>query len=450
MHKVLKKFRSNFRSNVTCKLLMSMICKWLSSWLERNNGISHGQRAVFSRKGVMENTFIVAESLRSKKGVLYLDLSHAFNSVEHSTISEALRQSHCPEWIIRIIQSVYSDCTTQPTDLSGKTLCDPVKISRGVRQGCPLSALLFNVVLVLEDASELCGPAVVLEDASEAPGILQKIVDCANSLGLTFNPAKDGAANISKPLTIGDQLVPVVTEEKAYKYLGTTVFPSIVGGLESCFERAWALAQLIEDFQLSLMQKLHALRTKTIPMLYHLLAYSFTNQNQLHRMNRSLRKMAKRILCLPEKATTAYINLNRLYGGPGLSDLVITKARMTLKSFVNAYNIKDSLETLTRKLLLHGSSDEEVIRAKNQNKRWTLGDCQRNFSSPATKTQVLETEHQSRTAQWQVEHTTCRYGLSKPMANAPLPNDIKESYNLIRGSRPRPLLEKPQLIACCV
>ena len=120
MDKVLKKFRPKELSNVTYKLLMSMICKRLSSWLERNNCISHGQRAVFfSRRGVMENAprTIVAESLRSKKGVLYLDLSEAFNSVEHSTISKALRQRQCPEWIIRIIQSVYSDCTTQPTDL---------------------------------------------------------------------------------------------------------------------------------------------------------------------------------------------------------------------------------------------------------------------------------------------------------------------------------------------
>ena len=417
MDKVLKNFRPIALSNMTYKFLMSMICKRLSSWLERNNGISHGQRAVFSRKGVMENTLIVAESLRSKKGVLYLDLSDAFNSVEHSTISEALRQSQCPEWIIRIIQSVYSDCTTQPTDLSGKTLCDPVNVCRGVRQGCPLSALLFNLVLdpVVRSGETTYSSclgymddlSVLLADASEAPGILQKIVDRAHSLGFTFNPAKCGAAKISIPLTIGDQLVPVVTEERAYKYLGTTAFPSIVGGLESCFERAWALAQLIEDSQLSPMQKLHALRTKIMPMLYHLLENSYTNQNQLHRMNRSLRKMAKRILCLPEKATTAYINLNRLYGGPGLPDLVLTKAKITLKSFVNAFNIKDSLGTLTRKLLLHGSTDEEVIGAINQKKSWTLGDCQRNFSSSATNTQVLETEHQIRTAQGKVEHATC-------------------------------------------
>ena len=150
--------------------------------------------------------------------------------------------------------------------------------------------------------------------------------------------------------------------------------------IESCFERAWALAQLIEDSQLSPMQKLHALRTKIMPKLYHLLENSYTNQNQLHMMNRSLRKMATRILCLPEKATTAYINLNRLYGGPGLPDLVLTKAKMTQKSFVNAFNIKDSLVTVTQKLLIHGSADEEVIRAINQNKKAGLSEIAKETS----------------------------------------------------------------------
>ena len=47
---------------------------------------------------------------------------------------------------------------------------------------------------------------------------------------------------------------------------------------------------------------------------------------------------------------------------------------MTLKSFVNTFNIKDTLGWLTWKLLLHGSSDEEVIRAINQNKETGLSE----------------------------------------------------------------------------
>ena len=154
----------------------------------------------------------------------------------------------------------------------------------------------------------------------------------------------------------------------------------MVRGHEFCFKRASALVQLVEDSQLSPMQNLHALRTKITSMLYHLLENSYIDQNQLHRMNRSLRKMPKRILCLYVKATTAYINLNSFYGGPGLPDLVLKKAKMTLKSFVNAFDINDSMGTLTLKLLLHGSSDEEIVRLINQNKKAGLSEIAKETS----------------------------------------------------------------------
>ena len=58
-------------------------------WLEKNKGISFSQRAVFGRHGVNENTFVVGEALKAKKVVIYLDLSDAFNSVEHEVIFAA-------------------------------------------------------------------------------------------------------------------------------------------------------------------------------------------------------------------------------------------------------------------------------------------------------------------------------------------------------------------------
>ena len=245
MDMVLKNFRPIALSNVTYKLLTSMLSKRMSSWLEKNEGVSHGQRAAFSRRGIAENTLIVAESLRAKKGVLYLDLSDAFNGVEHSVIFEALRQSQYPDCIVGVIMLVYTNCSTQPTDLTGKPLCGPVKVPRGVRQGCPLSSILFNLVLdpVVrsgETTTSFClgymdDLVVVLDDPSEAPQILQSIVSRAQSLGFTFNPDKCGAANIPSTLSIGVVPVPVVTEERAHKYLGTPTFPGMMGGLEACF-----------------------------------------------------------------------------------------------------------------------------------------------------------------------------------------------------------------------
>ena len=61
--KVLKNFRPIALSNVSYKLLAAILSKRLTKWLEANKGISHSQRAVFSRRGVQENTLTVAEAL---------------------------------------------------------------------------------------------------------------------------------------------------------------------------------------------------------------------------------------------------------------------------------------------------------------------------------------------------------------------------------------------------
>ena len=129
------------------------------------------------------------------------------------------------------------------------------------------------------------------------------------------------------------------------------------------------MAEQIESSALTPMQKLRAIRTKVIPMLFQLIENSSTEQRQLHRFNRALRKIVKRILCLPERAANAYIHLHRMYGGPGIPDLVLLKAKLTLQSFLSAMNLEDELGEYTRGLLLKGKSLSDVILAINKHEK---------------------------------------------------------------------------------
>ena len=375
MEKHLKNFRPIALSNVSYKLLTSVIAKRLSKWLDVNKGISFGQRAVFSRRGVKENTLIVSESLRTGKPVMFLDITDAFNSVSHDLIFESLKQCKCPNWIVEIIRSLYLDCSTTPVNLHGQKLCDKVDVQKGVRQGCPLSSLLFNLIidpLVKVGSSTqstslgyMDDIAIIFESEERIADVTAQVSEMAGRLGLRFNPSKCGIANASYGVELNGEAVPIVTEERAYKYLGTSAFPNLVGGIELCFERAWAVAEAIENSKLTPMQKLHALRSKVIPMLYHLLENSSVYQKQLQRFNRALRKMCKRILFLPERATNSYIHLHRMYGGPGLPDLVLLKARLTTQSFLSSMNLSDELGVYTRKLLSRGLTAPELIQAIN-------------------------------------------------------------------------------------
>ena len=374
--KVLKNFRPIALSNVPLKLLAAILCKRLTKWLEANKGISYSQRAVFSRRGVQENTLTVAEALRAKKIVIYLDLSDAFNTAEHPLLLEALRQSGCPKWIIDIIESVYRHCITSPVDLSGKKLAGDVPVSRGVRQGCHLSSLLFNLVLdpVLQAAS---GPgtnclgymddiAMIFDKPEDVTNTLDRTVKAAQSLGFSFNISKCGITNYKGDVAINNTALPRVTDDdRAYKYLGTETSTSTVGGLDTCLQKTWELAEKIETSDLTPMQKLHAVRTKVLPMMYHLVENSHTTQKKLHNINKNLRKLTKRLCYLPERACNAYVHPHRMYGGPGIPDFVVMKARLALNAFMRTMNLKDDLGDKVKRLILKNQTLPELIETIN-------------------------------------------------------------------------------------
>ena len=211
--------------------------------------------------------------------------------------------------------------------------------------------------------------AVIFDDPSQVEQTLANMEQIASKLGLSFNAKKCGISNSSQPLKINNEEIPIVTEERAYKYLGTLSFPDMMGGIEACFAKSWQIADLIEKSKLTPMQKLHAIRTKLVPMLYHLLENSHTTQNQLNRMSRALRKMTKRLLFHPERAANAYIHLHRMYGGSGVPDLLLVKARQTIQGFIIAYNLCDDLGVHMRKYLLGSKSVIEVLAAINNRRR---------------------------------------------------------------------------------
>jgi hypothetical protein len=84
---------------------------------------------------------------RNHKGLIItaIDFTNAFGSVPHELILSTMKQRNFPEWTRNIVQDMYTDASSY-IELRGEN-SDPITWKKGVKQGCPLSPLLFNLCL---------------------------------------------------------------------------------------------------------------------------------------------------------------------------------------------------------------------------------------------------------------------------------------------------------------
>ena len=136
----------------------------LCASLERCVGdrISSMQRGFVKGRQMLMNIIDVdtaaqTVSVKSKSGVIILfDFKAAFPSMDHSFIWHTLRIAGIPSDFVSAIQMLYKN-NQHRLRMDGELYNGPT-VSSGVRQGCPLSGLLFSIcvdVLLLRLADHL-------------------------------------------------------------------------------------------------------------------------------------------------------------------------------------------------------------------------------------------------------------------------------------------------------
>lgn len=137
--------------HVLGKLYALMLNRRLSTWAEANGKRAAGQAGF--RKGfrTTDNCFVLralVERARAKGAKLYIcavDLEKAFDSVDRPLLWAALQRAGIGGCMLGALQALYADVPVCVKTAEG--LSSTFQSTIGVKQGCPLSPLLFGIFL---------------------------------------------------------------------------------------------------------------------------------------------------------------------------------------------------------------------------------------------------------------------------------------------------------------
>ncbi|KAG7197097.1 hypothetical protein KM043_012393 [Ampulex compressa] len=224
---------SEFRPISVASVVVRQLHKILAVRLGKADLIDERQRGM--RDGCAENVLVLSTALRDAKDSLKqlhiasLDVAKAFDSVSHYAITSALRALGLPEFFVRYIATAYRGSRTI-LQVRGQR-SHLIEVARSVRQGDPLSSLLFSIVIdrVVKSMPHEVGYTIkehrvnvlayaddLILFASSKVGmqdLLQTVVEEARKYGLELNSVKCLAMSIQ-----------IAGKDKKYKVQSTSQF----------------------------------------------------------------------------------------------------------------------------------------------------------------------------------------------------------------------------------
>jgi ribonuclease HI len=102
-------------------------------------------RSILDQVELSKSLISFAESSESDGAIVALDQEKAYDKIRHDYLFEALRAYGFPNIFITTVQHLYSSAETEIA-ING-IHSQPYRVERGVRQGDPLSCLLFNLAI---------------------------------------------------------------------------------------------------------------------------------------------------------------------------------------------------------------------------------------------------------------------------------------------------------------
>ena len=103
-------------------------------------GFINGRKGETNIKGIT-NQFYSSLLEQNQHVFLFIDTAKAFDSIDHPFLFDVLAKIGMPAWVLNLVKGLMHKVQVRPR-LGGRSKI-AIDIHRGVKQGCPLSPLLF-------------------------------------------------------------------------------------------------------------------------------------------------------------------------------------------------------------------------------------------------------------------------------------------------------------------
>lgn len=354
-HSDLNNWRPLSLGNTMVKLYASIISGKVATWNNAHKIISPVQKGFMEAEGCYENNFLVQSVIddarrNGKEAVLaWLDLTNAFGSIPHRHIYEMLNLLGLPNKLQNIIHNMYSGARTTITTSQGDT--NEIKIRSGVKQGCPLSPIIFNISIepllrviktleqnngyrlhnnthsILAYADDI---VLIAKNEEAMQNMLSKVGETAEWMGLKFNAKKCATLHIDcrKRRETRETLFhiqgehPVVLKDsEQYEYLGIPTGYRVNQTPEEAINSMIVDVKKLHESLLTPWQKIEALNMFVLSKLDFILRGAKVAMKPLHKADNKIKAYVKKWLNLPQRASPELLYMPAYQGGANLTPL---------------------------------------------------------------------------------------------------------------------------------
>lgn len=346
------------------------------------------QKGFVAEAGCFANLQLLDEAVRRMKNAMggvgiQLDISKAFDTVPHEAIRWGLERKGMPPELVNLVVASYNRVKTIISHPGGNI---EISLQRGVKQGDPLSPLLFNLAIdaLIEKLEHMSGLDMggenlsclafaddlylLASDAPKAQCLLDIVVDYLGALGMGIAASKSFAFQIKHSHgswslvdpgmeRLGER-IPQVKANDQLTYLGVKFSPwSGISLGDARAELSGSLARL-KAVRLKPDQKLQLLRKYIIPHYLHQLVIAVPAISVLRGIDQELRVAVKEYFHLPMSTANGLIHCRNADGGLGVQRLAELVPRVALSLGLKMASSSDPL----LQLLASGSSAVNRLR----------------------------------------------------------------------------------------